>query len=133
MAGAIGSVTLRGFFNEDDLFTVVLASGIVAADVGKAVAQDTGAANKVKLAGDGDVIVGRLEVVEDRTQEGVLLGTVNFATGFMEIPMKTGETPAVGNLIEGSDSTGKGQVDNTNGKWRVYEVLSSGNVVVRKA
>lgn len=132
MAGRIGNVTLSGYFNENDLFTVVLAAGITASDVGKAVAQDTGAANKVKLAGADDVIVGRLEVVENRVQEGVLLGTVNFASGFMTIPMKTAETPAVGNLIEGSSESGKGQVDNTNGKWRVYEVLSSGDVVVRK-
>lgn len=133
MPGPIGSVTLRGFFNENDMFTCTLAAGITKSDEGKAVAQDTGAANKVKLAGANDVIVGRLEVVEVRTQEGVLVGTVNFASNFMEIPMKAAETPAVGSLIEGSSDAGKGQVDDTNGKWRVYEVLSSGNVVVRKA
>ena len=89
MATIGAGVTLKGFYFEDSMFTCVLASGITAADIGKAVSWDTGAANKVKLAADGDSICGRLETVENRVQEGVLVGTVAFRFS-NTLPIKSG-------------------------------------------
>lgn len=107
MASVGFPVSLRGYYFEDFIFTFTLASGIVAADVGKAVALDTGADCKVKLAGDGDAIIGRLESVENRLQEGVLVGAV--ALKFSELlPIKTGLSGAnvvvVGSTVVGAGS-----------------------------
>lgn len=103
-------VSLRGFHFEDAHLTVNLKAGIVAADIGKAVAIDATAANTVKLAGDGDVIVGRLEVVEDRTVEGQLIGTVSFRFANL-LPIKSGltagEAVVVGSTVVGA---GNGEV-----------------------
>ena len=95
------NVSLRGFHFEDSLLTVNLASGITAADVGKAVTIDTTAANTFKLAGDGDHVMGRLEVVEDRKVEGQLVGTVAFRFANL-LPIKIGETVAVGDTVVGA-------------------------------
>jgi hypothetical protein len=89
------NVSLRGFHFEDSLLTVNLASGITAADVGKAVTIDTTAANTFKLAGDGDHVMGRLREVE-----GQLVGTVAFRFANL-LPIKTGETVAVGDTVVG--------------------------------
>lgn len=90
MANPIGNgVTLRGFQFEDAQFTCLISGSVSASDVGKAVAQDTTAANTVKLAGDGDVIVGRLMSYENRVQEGLVVGTVAFQ--FLDtLPIKSG-------------------------------------------
>lgn len=78
---AYQGVTLKGTIPDNDL-TFILASGIKEEHVGLAVAQDTSAANTVKLAGDGDAIVGRLESFEDRTAtEGVVVGAVKLVGG----------------------------------------------------
>jgi hypothetical protein len=71
-------VRLDGFDFQDSQFTVLLHAGITTDDIGKAVSQDTSAANTVKLAGDGDEIIGQLLQVEARTVEGHLVGTVGF-------------------------------------------------------
>lgn len=101
---AIGNgISLQGLFQEEWAFPFNLKTGITSADVGKAVSLDTSAANTVKLAGDGDVILGRLEVVENRVQEGVLVGTVMLKGG-LKFPVKTGETVNVGDTIQGAGS-----------------------------
>lgn len=82
------------------LFTMNLATGIDADDIGKAVSLDT-TKNKVKLAADGDIIFGRLEVVEDNG-----LGTVSLKF-VEELPVKSGETFAVGDTAIGA---GAGEV-----------------------
>lgn len=82
----------------------LLASAIVAADVGKAVALDTAAANTVKLAGDNDQVLGRLETFEDRTTEGIKVGTVAIQ-GILVLPCVT-STPALGARVTGSSTGG---------------------------
>lgn len=100
-------VKLRGYHFENYHFTVVLASGITSAHEGRAVAVDPAAANRVKLAANGDQIIGRLEKVENRTQEGQLIGTVAFK--FMDLmKIKSGltgdEVVAVGSTVVGAGS-----------------------------
>ena len=107
MAGIGNAPSMRGYHFEDYQFSATLTAGMTTADVGKAVALSTGAANKVKLAGDGDYIIGRLETVEDRTQEGVLIGTV--AWHFSDrLPVKSGLTGAeavvIGSTVVGAGS-----------------------------
>lgn len=96
-------ISHEGIFIEEFQFPWNLASGIVAADVGKAVAIDTGADTTVKLAGDGDAIIGRLETFEDRVVEGIKVGAVSHAGG-VKFPYKTGETLARGNYVVGAGS-----------------------------
>lgn len=79
------------------LFTMKLDAAITAAHIGRAVALDA-TANKVKLAADGDVIFGRLEVVEDNG-----LGTISLK--FIEaLPVLSGQTFAVGDTAVGAGS-----------------------------
>lgn len=79
---ASGGISLVGIPHSEFRRTVYLAAGVVAADVGKPVTLDTTADNTFKLAGADDVIVGNLKVVENRVQEGILVGTVEFKGGF---------------------------------------------------
>lgn len=104
MAAIIGQgVTLRGYHFENWHLTFNLATGITKDHEGRAVALDSTGPNKVKLAGDGDPIIGRLEVVENRAQEGILVGTValKFAN---RLPIAEGETVAIGNSVQGAGS-----------------------------
>ena len=109
---AIGKVSLRGITHDDFQYTFLVKTGAgtdaVIADAGvKAVSLDTSAANTVKLAVDGDKILGRLEVYEDRTVEGIVTGTVALKGGvkFIVNPDATDspdETPAVGDYLVGA-------------------------------
>lgn len=106
MSGALTSgVNNDNIHVEVWMLTMNLASGIVAADVGKAVALDTAAANTVKLAGDGDQIFGRLETFEDRTTEGLKTGSVA-RQGSLVLPTVS-SVPALGVYVIGG---GSGQV-----------------------
>ena len=104
MSSVIGAgVSLKGIYIEDFMFPFNLASGIVVGDVGKAVTLDTTAANTVKLATDGAAIIGRLESVENRVSEGILVGAVALKGSF-KFPVKSGETVVVGDAIQGAGS-----------------------------
>ncbi|WP_419902123.1 hypothetical protein [Kiloniella sp.] len=129
-------VTLLGFPQEDSQFTVNLASGITAEHIGRPLALDASAANTMKLASAGDVIVAALVSVENRTIEGVLVGTA--ALKFIEaFPVNTGApgTLSIGDTVEGS---GTGQVQTLGGASPtpdhsvnyVAEILDGGNTAV---
>lgn len=136
MSNVIGNgVSFRGHYHDEFQYTWMLAAGITAADQGKAVTPDASAANTVKLAGDGDRIVGRLEVVEIRVQEGVNLGTVSHMGG-LDFPLKAGEAAlANGDMIVGGGAgtvrkAGSGVLS----QWiATGEVSSAGNPVALKA
>ena len=113
MAGIYG-LSNKGRYLEDFQEYFYLASGITAADVGKAVEIDTSGEQKVKLATDGGIIIGRLEVFEDRLQEGIKVGTVSLK-GFNYLPIKAGLTGiaavAIGDTVVGA---GSGEVKGAN-------------------
>lgn len=113
MAGIYG-LSNKGRYLEDFQEYFYLAAGITAADVGKAVEIDTSGEQKVKLATDGATIIGRLEVVEDRKQEGILVGTVSLK-GFNYFPIKSGLTGVaavgIGDTVVGA---GAGEVKGAN-------------------
>jgi len=95
-------ISLRGMTHEKFHYPFYLKAGIVRADVGKAVSLDNTAANTVKLAEDGDPIIGRLVSWEDRSVEGVLVGTVEHRGG---LPFtKAAAAPAinVGDTVVGA-------------------------------
>lgn len=128
----LGTVSLRGLYVEAFIWTFLGATGMTAADVGKAVTLDTTANNTVKLAGDGNAIIGILESVEVRTQDGVITCAVATRGGFKFLlnPNATAsspdETPAVGEYIEGGTATDttKGWVQKLQSgtsKWQVVE------------
>lgn len=98
-------VSLRSIPNEEFHYTFLLASGITEASIGLAVSLDTGAANTVKLAGNGEVVIGRLETYEDRTVEGIKVGTVSMK-GALVLPWSGTLSPAfvVGSRIVGAGS-----------------------------
>jgi hypothetical protein len=136
MSNVIGNgVSFRGHYLDEFQFTWMLAAGITKADEGKAVTPDASAANTVKLAGDGDRIIGRLEVVEIRVQEGINVGTVSHMGG-LDFPLKAGEAALVnGDLIVGG---GAGAVRKAGAgvasAWTATgEVGPSGNPVALKA
>jgi len=96
-------VSLQGIPFEDTRLTVKLASGITAADIGKAMSKSSTTANTFKLAADGDYIVGRLLSVENRTVEGILVGTIEFRFA-NTLPIKSGETVVAGDFVIGAGS-----------------------------
>jgi len=129
MANFHTKVSLRGFHFEDFMLTFTLAAGITAADAGKAVALS--GANTVKLAGDGETIIGRLETVEDRKVEGQLVGAVALKFANL-LPIKAGQVVAVGDTVVGA---GGGEVKKAaaadhNANF-VTEVIGTQAVVVK--
>lgn len=99
------TVDLRGIHFEDRMLTLVLNSAIVKADEGKPVTIDS-ANNRVKIAGDGDSILGKLEVVEVRAVEGISIGTISL-NYVAEWPIKSGDPLAVGDVAVGSTVSGE--------------------------
>lgn len=130
MAQFGAGVTVKNVGREDG-YTQILNSAIVIGDIGKAVSVDGTTANQVKLAADGDVILGVLASFEDRTVEGVKVGTIELCGGF-ELPVKTGETMVVGQYAQGAGSGEvKPQVNAYPGGWLVRE-KRTGFVTVMK-
>lgn len=113
---AIGKVSLRGIVHDEFQYTFLVSSATGEAtedDAGiKAVSLDTSAANTVKLATDGEKLLGRLEIYEDRVVEGIVTGMVALKGGikFYVNPNATAspdETPEVGdNLVGAVDDAG---------------------------
>lgn len=131
MASFHTKVSLRGFHFEDSILTVTLASGITAADIGKALTQDLSAPSKFKLAGDGDEIFARLDVVEDRKVEAQLVGAAAFRFANL-LPIKAGSGVAVGDTVVGA---GNGEVKPGAEKNHrinfVAEIIGTNAVVVK--
>lgn len=128
MATPIGEgVSLRGFYSEDWNFTWNISGAAVRADVGKVMAQDTATKNTAKLAGDGDLLIGKLSSYENRVQEGVIVGTISHKGSF-EIPYTGALT--LGASVVGSATPGvaKAAAAGSN-PTRVVELLA-GNLAV---
>lgn len=110
MAANIGTVSLDGLFDEDEMYTFLVSGTVLSTDVGKAVTLDTTAANTVKLAGDGEKIIGRLESYENRKTEANATGTVAIGGGLRfkvnpDVVASPGdEIPTIGDFLVGSTS-----------------------------
>jgi len=105
-----GTISKKGRYLENYQETWYISGAVTQADLGKAVSLDTTAEKTVKLAADGDAIVGRLEVLEARVQEGVTVCTVS--EKFIDwVPYKagltSGDVAGIGKSIVGA---GNGEV-----------------------
>lgn len=104
ISSPIQTVRTAGFGYTTDLLnrTVTLYAGIVAADIGKAMARVPGTANTFRLALNNDVIDGRLEAVESRVNEGTLIGTVKLYLAGSIVPVKAADALAAGDYAIGA-------------------------------
>ena len=101
MPYTIGGVVSEAFTFNDSIFTYNVSGTVTTDDVGKAVSLDATAASTVKLAADGDAIMGRLETYEDRVTLGVKVGAV--ARRFKcKFPAAGGHGITVGKRIVGA-------------------------------
>lgn len=132
------TVRMDGYDFADFQFTVKLAAGIVAADIGKPLTIDSTAANTMKLAGAGDPIEAVLLQVEDRTIEGILVGTVSFKFAKV-LAIKSGLTGnavvALGSRVVGAGGGEIQAIANTDPLFgaapRVWEIRGSTAVVLK--
>lgn len=100
------AVTLRGFHHEMFHLTMNLTGLGTKVDgdptvVARAIALDPSAPNSAKLAGDGDVIIGRLSSFENRKVEGIVVGAVEFRFS-NTLPIADGATVEVGDTVVGA-------------------------------
>lgn len=129
------TVVTQQFGFEDFQFTMLVSGTIdVANDVGKAVTLDTTAANTVKLAGNNDYVYGRIESLENRALEGVVVA--NISRKFRSVLPTTGAV-ALGNEVSGSATAGVVKATTTqpaeNAKRnRIVEILTGNRAVVEK-
>lgn len=145
---AIGTNSLRGIVHEEFHYPFLVSGGTAVniQDVGKAVTLDTAAANTVKLAVDGDSILGPMVVYEDRTQaEGTVNGTVALRGGYRFLvkpnagSASPSQAPAIGDYLVGAvDGTKGGYVrkatsvelaTGTKSLWQVVQVEGTTSVV----
>ena len=129
MAGLIGEgVSLRGFYDEQWAWTWNI-SGVVnkATDMHKLMAQDATAKNTAKLAGADAAPLGVLGSYEDRSVEGVKVGTV-YQKGSFQIP--TTGTIAIGDSVVGSATAGVAKAAAAPNRTLVVEVDATNNTAV---
>ncbi len=131
MAYTVNAVVTYQYSFEDFTFTYYLDAAVTAADVGKAMTLDSTGTNKMKLAGAGDPVDGRLETFEDRKQEGIKVGAVS--RHFRSKLPSTGTIPLRANVV-GSATPGvvaAGAVPTGEPRNYVVEV-GTGYVIVEK-
>lgn len=136
---AYQGVTLKGTTPDNGL-TFLLKSDIKEEHVGLAVTQDTSAANTVKLAGDGDEVLGVLMNVEDRTAiAGVKTGGVQLVGG-LELKAVEDHGLKVGDYVTGGgNGLVKKSATGTNGATavqtacRVWEVKTDSVIVIKNS
>jgi hypothetical protein len=101
MAYSLNDIVLEAFSMEDFTFTYFITGTPDPTDiVGKAVALDATQRGSVKLAGDGDIVFGRIYQYEDRTQQGGGL-VVSVERKFRKRLPKTGAAIAIGATVVG--------------------------------
>jgi hypothetical protein len=102
----IGSgISLSGMQHEDFHYPFNLAASVVSTDVGSPVALDATSATTVKIAGDGDAIIGKLVYFEERSVEGIKTGTVTLRGGWT-FPVFEGDAIAIGDTAVGGGKKG---------------------------
>lgn len=126
------NVVSYGFPIDVTTFTYLLAAGMTAADVGKAVTLDTTAANRVRLAAAGEAIFGRLETYEDRDSLSIKTGAVS--RQFKEkLPAPAAHGIVVGNSVTGGAIPGNVAAVAANGVNRTIVVETGATYVVVEA
>lgn len=106
MIGA--GVSHKGIPHDEWMYPFLLAASVVQEDVGKPMMIDT-VNYTAKVATDGAEIIGWLESFEDRTVEGVKVGTIALK-GPKEVPFATPGAEgaiAVGDMVVGAATSGQ--------------------------
>lgn len=97
--------------------------------IGKAVTQDTSAANSVKLVTSGSKVLGRILLVEDRTSQGEGVVATIERCGGMTLPYD-GDAPAVGDTVVGGTAAGNvAKESETSAGLLVWEVDTTAKTV----
>jgi hypothetical protein len=120
-------VTLQGIIPQAFAWAWNVSGAVTFANVGELVTQDITAANTVKLLGDGDAPIGYLATFEDRTIEGIKVGTVDHKGGF---PIKYTGALAVGDSVVGSALAGLVKKAGAANRTLVTEIVDASNAVV---
>lgn len=120
-------VTLQGIIPQAFAWAWNVTGSVTFANVGELVTQDTSAPNSVKLLGNGDVPIGFLATFEDRTIEGIKVGTVDHKGGF---PVKYNGALDVGDSVVGSATPGQVKKADDPNRALVVEIIDSSNAVV---
>jgi hypothetical protein len=126
------AVVAHSFSFPDFTFTMNVSGAVTTADVGKAVALDTGAENTVKLAGADDVVYGRLESVETGGLDGLTVGAVS--RKFRAILPTDGTAVAVGDSVCGGATAGtvKAAASDSVDRNTVLAILTGNRAVVEQ-
>lgn len=120
-------VTLQGIIPQAFAWAWNVSGAVTSANVGELVAQDITAANTVKLLADGDAPIGFLATFEDRTIEGIKVGTVDHKGGF---PVKYNGALAIGDSVVGSATPGQVKKAGAANRAIVTEIIDASNAVV---
>lgn len=116
-------ITLKGLTFPDFNLGFNLTDSVADVDavIGLAVTQDTSAANSVKLATDGDEVLGRILTCEDRTSQGGGVVVTVETKGGLAIPYSV--APSIGDTVVGAGA-GKVKTGTGNGPvvWEVDTV-----------
>ena len=100
-------ISHRGLVSEDFHFPFYVTGTVTAADIGKAVTLDAANTRAVKLAGDGDRVIGALVSYEDRVVEGTKVGTIALKGGFRFQKAAGTDAIVVGDTVVGSATAGE--------------------------
>jgi hypothetical protein len=112
MPYTIGGIVSEAFTFNDSIFTYAISGSPTIADVGKAVTIDTAGPSTMKLTGDNDQVLGRLETFEDRAVLGLKVGAV--ARRFKcKFPAAVGHSIVVGSCVSGSAVAGEVKLSTT--------------------
>lgn len=131
MPQTIGAgVTLRGINDTKYNHTMNISGAVTRADEGKALSQDIAADATVKLAADGDAIVGAMMVFENRVTEGIQVATVS-RSGYFPFTY-SGAAPTRGHGVVGA---GAGLVKGTGvaavpGQPKIWALDTTNKVVL---
>lgn len=125
------AVVAHSFSFPDFTFTMNVSGAVTRNDVGKAVALDITLPNTVKLAGDNDVIYGRLETLETGGLDGLTVGAIS--RKFRAILPTTGAL-AVGDTVCGSATPGvaKAAAADSVDRNTVLQILTGNRAVVEQ-
>jgi hypothetical protein len=127
------AVVAHSFSFPDFTFSMNVSGAVTLADVGKAVTLDRTAPNTVKLAGNNDVIYGRLESIETGGLDGMTIGAVS--RKFRAVLPTDGTAVTVGDSVDGGATAGtvkaQAAADSVD-RNVVLEVLAGNRVVVEQ-
>ena len=124
------SVSNWDMIDQDHIVTFTLPNTVVDADVGRPIALDTAGPNRAKIAGNDEIIIGRLETVEKRSASQTVGGVS--LSGIMRLPLGAAQVVNIGQSVIGHASGVKAATTPNLADNYVIEVIGTTHVVVVK-